>query len=174
MKTVYIPKGETVTYDTLTTEHLVVDGRLNVTDGIKARTITGNGVVDADTVAADSIHLSDLEATSVICERLIAKRVETTELYAAESATVTCFLSASYVNTGRLAVALNEIGEVKAAEVINLPARKRSLLRFLLESALRSFLVRLFAPTDCDDAEDAEYRSLWEVEEDRDDRDDAA
>ena len=28
MKTVYIPKGETVNYDSLETEHLVVDGCL--------------------------------------------------------------------------------------------------------------------------------------------------
>ena len=39
MKTVYIPKGETVRYESLTTEHLVVHGCLEVTRGIKARTI---------------------------------------------------------------------------------------------------------------------------------------
>ena len=37
MKTVYIPKGETVHYESLTTEHLVVHGRLHVTYGIKAQ-----------------------------------------------------------------------------------------------------------------------------------------
>ena len=30
MKTVYIPKGETVHYESLATEHLVVHGRLRV------------------------------------------------------------------------------------------------------------------------------------------------
>ena len=36
MKTVYIPKGETVHYESLATEHLVVHGRLHVTYGVKA------------------------------------------------------------------------------------------------------------------------------------------
>ena len=43
MKTVYIPKGETVRYESLMTEHLVVHGCLQVSNGIKARTITGQG-----------------------------------------------------------------------------------------------------------------------------------
>ena len=46
MKTVYIPKGETVHYESLTTEHLVVHGRLHVTYGVKAQSITGSGVID--------------------------------------------------------------------------------------------------------------------------------
>ena len=33
MKTVYIPKGETVRYESLTTEHLVVHGCLENVDG---------------------------------------------------------------------------------------------------------------------------------------------
>ena len=45
MKTVYIPKGETVHYESLTTEHLVVHGRLHVTYGVKAQSITGCSVV---------------------------------------------------------------------------------------------------------------------------------
>ena len=46
MKTVYIPKGETVHYESLVTEHLVVHGHLHVTYGIKAKTITGKGVIN--------------------------------------------------------------------------------------------------------------------------------
>ena len=43
MKTVYIPKGETVSYETLETERLVVKGCLKVAYGIKAKTISGSG-----------------------------------------------------------------------------------------------------------------------------------
>ena len=50
MKTVYIPKGETVHYESLTTEHLVVHGRLHVTYGVKAQSITGSGVIDAGSI----------------------------------------------------------------------------------------------------------------------------
>ena len=53
MKTVYIPKGETVSYETLETDRLVVEGCLKVVYGIKARTISGGGMITASTVSAD-------------------------------------------------------------------------------------------------------------------------
>ena len=145
MKTVYIPKGETVCYDTLETDRLVVKGCLKVTYGIKARTISGGGMITAGTVSADDIRVDDLEAASVTCQRLIAKRVQTPELFAFESAAVSCFLSSAFVATGKLTVALSEIDEVKADEVIHLKPRKRSLFRLLLVSALRSFWTSLTA-----------------------------
>lgn len=145
MKTVYIPKGETVNYETLETDRLVVKGCLKVTYGIKAKTISGNGVITAGTVSADDIRVDDLEAASVTCQRLIAKRVQTPELFAFESAAVSCFLSSAYVVTGKLTVALSEIDEVQADEVIHLKPRKRSLFRLLLASALRSFWSSLTA-----------------------------
>ena len=145
MKTVYIPKGETVRYETLATDRLVVKGCLKVAYGIKAKTISGNGIIMAGTVSADDIRVDDLEAASVTCQRLIAKRVQTPELFAFESAAVSCFLSSAFVATGKLTVALSEIDEVKADEVIHLKPRKRSLFRLLLVSALRSFWTSLTA-----------------------------
>lgn len=61
------------------------------------------------------------------------------EVFASESAAVSSFLSAAYVETGRLTVALSEIDEVNAQEVINLTPKKRTLLGTLLASLLRSF-----------------------------------
>ena len=145
MKTVYIPKGETVRYETLATDRLVVKGCLKVTYGIKAKTISGGGMITAGTVSADDIRVNDLEAASVTCQRLIAKRVQTPELFAFESAAVSCFLSSAFVATGKLTVALSEIDEVKTDEVIHLKPRKRSLFRLLLVSALRSFWTSLTA-----------------------------
>ena len=52
MKTVYIPKGETVRYETLETDRLVVKGCLKVTYGIKAKTISGGGMITAGTMSA--------------------------------------------------------------------------------------------------------------------------
>ena len=124
MKTVYIPKGETVSYETLETDRLVVEGCLKVVYGIKARTISGGGMITASTVSADDIRVDDLEAASVTCQRLIAKRVQTPELFAFESAAVSCFLSSAYVAAGKLTVALSEIDEVNADEVIHLKPRK--------------------------------------------------
>ena len=76
MKTVYIPKGETVHYESLATEHLVVHGRLHVTYGVKAQSITGSGVIDAGSINADTVCIDDVESGTVICKRLIAKRVQ--------------------------------------------------------------------------------------------------
>ena len=104
MKTVYIPKGETVHYESLATEHLVVHGRLRVTYGVKAQSITGSGVIDAGSINADTVCIDDVESGTVICKRLIAKRVQAPEVFASESAAVSCFLSAAYVETGKLTV----------------------------------------------------------------------
>ena len=121
MKTVYIPKGETVRYESLMTEHLVVHGCLEVTRGIKARTIAGQGTINAGSIDADVIRVDDVEAGSIVCKRLLAKRVE----------------------TGRLTVTLSEIDEVKAEEVVNLTPKKRTLFGTLLASLLRSFWTAL-------------------------------
>lgn len=146
MKTVYIPKGEVVTYEALATDRLVVKGCLKVTNGIKARTISGDGVICSGTVEADSIRIGSLEAAAVICKRLLAKRVQAPEMFASESAAVSCFLSAAYVETGRLTVAISEISRVKADQVINLTGKKRTLFGTLLASALRVLWVRLTTP----------------------------
>ena len=146
MKTVYIPKGETVRYESLTTEHLVVHGCLEVTRGIKARTIAGSGTVRAGAVNADVIRVDDMEAGSIVCKRLLAKRVQSPEVFASESAAVSCFLSAAYVETGRLTVTLSEIDEVKAEEVVNLTPKKRTLFGTLFASLLRSIWTVLTVP----------------------------
>ena len=116
MKTVYIPKGETVHYESLATEHLVVHGRLHVTYGVKAQSITGSGVIDAGSINADTVCIDDVESGTVICKRLIAKRVQAPEVFASESAAVSCFLSAAYVETGKLTAAISEVDEVVAQE----------------------------------------------------------
>ena len=165
MKTVYIPKGETVRYETLETDRLVVKGCLKVTYGIKAKTISGGGMITAGTVSADDIRVNDLEAASVTCQRLIAKRVQTPELFAFESAAVSCFLSSAFVATGKLTVALSEIDEVKADEVIHLKPKKRSLFRLLLASALRSFWTSLTARPVKDEVMDADFEPVKKDEE---------
>lgn len=166
MKTVYIPKGETVHYESLATEHLVVHGRLHVTYGIKAQSITGSGVIDAGSIHADTVCVDDVEGGTVICKRLIAKRVQAPEVFASESAAVSCFLSSAYVETGNLTVAISEVDEVVVQEVVNLTPKKRSLFGTLLASMLRSIWTALtvtgqqaevldaaFTPVQEDDAE---------------------
>lgn len=147
MKTIYIPKGETVCYENLITGRIVVKGCLKVLGDIKAKSISGDGVIYAGSVSADDIRVDDLETSSVTCRRLLAKRVQTPQLIASESAAVSCYLAASYVETGKLTVAASEICETKADEIIHLTPGKRSLFRLLLASALRSLWTQLTAPT---------------------------
>lgn len=162
MKTIYIPKGETVSYENLVTDRIVVKGCLKVLDGIKAKTISGNGMIYAGSISADDIRVDDLETVSVTCKRLIAKRVQTPQLIASESAAVSCYLAASYVETGKLTVAASEICEAKAEEIIHLTPKKRTLFGLLLASALRSLWARLTAPAAQNDPVDAEWQPVAE------------
>ncbi len=136
MKTIYIPKGETGAYESVVTENLIVEGCLNGTYGVKAKRIACDGVIHAGTIAADTIRASDLECASIMCEKLLARRVSSAEVFASDCAAVSCFLSAAYVETGRLTVCISEIDEVKAEQVVNLKPKKRGLLRLLLASPL--------------------------------------
>lgn len=172
MKTVYIPKGETVTYESLTTERLVVEGCLKTAYGVKARTISGNGVISAESIAADVIRARELEANTIICKRLIAQRVEAPEVFASESAVVSCYLSAAYVDAGMVTVALSEVDTMNARQVINLAPKKRGLLATLVLSALRAFWVRLTAPAT--PVMDAEYEPIADDDETEPDAEAAA
>lgn len=158
MKTIYIPKGEVVHYETLSTEHLIVEGTLEVTRGIHARKIDGAGIIHAGTVKAESIRIRCLETSLTICRCLIASVVECPEVYASDSAVVSCFFSAAYVETGRLTSSISEIDEVKAQQIINLPTRQRSLLGTLLASWWRALWLSLFAYPVRSNVVDAPYR----------------
>lgn len=160
MKTVYIPKGETVSYESLVTDRLVVKGCLKATYGVKARVICGNGVICAGAVEGDDVRIDSVEAASVICKRLLAKRVQAPEVFASDWAVVSCFISSAYVETGRLTVAINEIDEIKADEVINLRPKKRGMFHTLLASALRAFWVSLTTPKAVEEPVDADYEPL--------------
>ena len=139
MKQIYIPQGESRTFEQIVTETLVVEGHLNVIGSIKANSVSGNGVITAAEISADSIAIGDLETTTVVCRRLLAKRVRAAQIFASDWATISQFLFSAYVETGKLTMALSEVDEVKAAEVIALKPGKRGMFLTLLLSVLRSF-----------------------------------
>ena len=146
MKTIYIPKGETVQYERLATDRLVVRGCLRVEDSLRAKTICGDGVIHAGSVQADVIRADEVESAEVICKRLIAKRVQTPTLVASICAVVSCFLSATHVKAGKLTVASSEIDQLEAGEVVNLSPKKRGMLGTLLAAWLYAFWGTLTAP----------------------------
>ena len=165
MKTVYIPKGETVHYETLMTDRLVVKGCLDVVGDVCAKSISGSGVIHAGSIRADTIRADELEAANIVCKRLLAKRVEAPEITASDCMAVSCFLSAAYVETGKLTAAVSEISEIKAEEIVNLTPKKRGLLGTLLASALRSFWVSLTTPVKKEAAPPAELAEEPSVED---------
>ncbi len=161
MKTVYIPAGETVKYESLVTENLVVDGCLKVVYGVKAKSISGKGVISAGTVYADDISIGEIESAAVVCVRAAAKRIDAPEVYASESLAVSCFLSAAYVETGKLTVALSDVDEAKAEEIIHLPRVHASLLGMLIASFFRSLRAKLFAKPAEGEVLDADFEPFY-------------
>lgn len=164
MKTIYIPKGETVCYNNLVTERIVVKGCLRVLGSIHAKSISGGGVIHAGSVFADDIRADSVEALSVTCQRLIAKCVQTPRLVASESAAVSCYLDSACVETGKLSVTASNVSEVKAEEIIHLTPKKRSLFRLLLVSALRSFWISRTTSAAKGDVMDSEFTSMGSVQ----------
>ena len=136
MKTVCIPKGKTAVYDSLETDRLIVNGCLRVARDLKAKTISGSGVILAGTISADDIRVRKLEAASVYCLRLSAKWVQAEEVLASESAFVSCYLRADYASSAQLTVGLHEVGLIEAIEVINLPPKKVHPFWMLLATLL--------------------------------------
>lgn len=165
MKTVYIPKGKSVRYECLEAEHLVVNGSLKVARAIRVRHISGKGSIEAKHVSADTICIHDLDAVDVICEKLIAKRVWTSGLTVSQNAVVSCSLTANYVKAAKLTVALSDVADMLAKEVINLPVKKRGMLGTLLVSALRSLWLSLTVRAERSIPVDAEYTQVNEETE---------
>ena len=145
MKTVYIPAGEAYHYETLVTDNVIIHGYLNVTNGLKAKHISGKGFLLAGEVSADTVDINELECGTVICRRLLAQRVSCNEAMISESAAVSRFFSANYVKAPSLTVAVSEIGEAEADEIIYLTPKTRGMLLTLLLSKLRIFWLRLTA-----------------------------
>ena len=129
MKTVYIPAGATYNYETLVTDDVIVHGHLHVTNGLKAKHISGRGFITAGEVSADIVDVTELECGTVICRRLLAQRVSVNEAMISESAAVSRFFSANYVKALSLTVAVSEIGEADAEEIANNPRSASVRLR---------------------------------------------
>lgn len=162
MKTVYIPQGESRTYENLVTDLVVVHGYLHITHNLKAKKIIGKGAIDASDVSADIVSIDDLECTRVTCGKLMAKRVNSAEVFASDSATVSCFLGSAYVRTGKLTTTISEIDVVDAEEIVNLRPHKYGMLFTLLASALRSLWARMTGFDWSGEAMDAEFEVIRE------------
>lgn len=143
MKNLYIPKGKTLHYEALSCQNIVNDGTLKVDGTIHARSISGKGVVEAGTVSARSVAAVDLECASVIGETLAAERVCAAEVILSNSATVSCYLEAEYVEAPKLTMARHSIGKLKADDVTILPRKGRGIVRTLAAGFFRRLWLSL-------------------------------
>lgn len=150
MKKLYIPKGETRRYESVESGNIVVEGCLKVDGTVKARHISGHGVIEAGALSAHTVTAMDVEAAHIVAETLTAERVCAVEVHISGAAAVSCRLEAQLVEAGKLTVAGCEIGELRCDDVVNLPAKHRSLLGTLLASFFRTLWCSWFcrAPED--------------------------
>lgn len=155
MKKLYIPKGETRHYESVESGNIVVEGCLKVDGTVKARHISGHGVIAAGAVSARTVTAMDLEAAHIVAEKLAAERVCAVEVHVSGPAAVSCRLEAQLVEAGKLTVAGCEIGELRCDDVVNLPEKPRSLLGTLLASFLRGLWCSWFCRAPGDGKEQA-------------------
>ena len=143
MKNLYIPKGKTLNYESLTCQDIVNDGTLIVEGRIHARHISGQGVVNAGAISCRSLSASDINAAYITTGKLAAERVCASEVKVSGAAVVSCCLEAAYVTTPKLTVALCEIGEMDVKDVVNLTDKRRSILGAILAGFLRRLWLSL-------------------------------
>ena len=166
MKTIYIPKGGTVRYESLYADRIVVDGCLRVEHGLDAKIISGKGIIHAGKVTGNTIRTGTLDACCVMCKRLLAERVDAPEVFASESVTVSCVLSACMVETPKLTVAVYEVEELKVKELVKVSAKRWSLFGILLYTTLQSLWFALQAAMTRGEAIDADYAPVQPAEKD--------
>ena len=143
MKNLYIPKGKTLRYEALACRNIVNDGVLIVESKIQARHISGKGVINAGSIACRSLSATDIDAAYITTGKLAAERVCASEVKVSGAAVVSCCLEAAYVVTPKLTVALSEVGEMDAQEVVNLPNKRRGILAALFAGFCRRLWMSL-------------------------------
>lgn len=137
MKNLYIPKGKSLHYEFLECQNIVNDGSLIVDNTIKARNVSGKGIVEANVISARHVGAMDIECTTLNAETLNAERVCAAEVILSGPAVVSCYLEAEYVETPKLTVAKSQVSTLKAGDVINLPEKKRGIVRSLMTGFFR-------------------------------------
>ena len=144
MRKIFIPHGETITHDCLYTDRIILNGVLRISGKLSAKTIVGNGVIEAGEIVCD-----DLRADQVTADCITAKRIATNKLFvkyecrATDAVAVKDYATAKYLSTGTLSVTLSDIPACDADKVIIIK-KKSSLVGLLWASWWRSLYLSLF------------------------------
>ena len=99
MKTLYVPKGKTLHYERLECQTIIADGTLVVDGAVRAKRITGKGLLDAGSVYSPAVSVRDLDTVKVVCDLLAAEYVQAVEVIVSSSAVVSRYLEAENVTT---------------------------------------------------------------------------
>ena len=142
MKKLYIPKGETLELSHLHTELIVVKGTLKVHSKLTAKSIQGDGVIEAaeiicDTIVADTVIAEITTAEKIAVKKLLVQDCRASEILATD------FIESLMVQANRISMTLSSIEVCEADEIINLPQKKRGMIGMLLVSWWRSLLLPL-------------------------------
>jgi hypothetical protein len=144
MKKVFIPSGETVMYNSLNTDKIVVKGTLRVRGKLMAKEIIGGGTVEAAEIVCDDLRVSCATADFITAKRIAADKLFIRfECRASEQLAVRDYLNAGYVSTGTLTVTLSDVGSCDADKVI-MVRRRGSLLGLLWASWWRGLFLDMF------------------------------
>lgn len=164
MKALYIPKGKTLRYESLSCHDIVNDGVLEVDGALQARNITGKGMLKAGTVSASFVSALSVDASGIVVESLAAERVCAVSVRASSSVLASCCLEAEYVETPKLIAAQSETGRLHIKEMVSLPDRRRTILAALAAGFFRRLWLGVLHRL----PRDAAYTPALEAEEDAD------
>lgn len=137
MKTLYVPKGKTLHYERLECQTIIADGTLVVDGAVRAKHITGKGLLDAGSVYSPTVSVRDLDTVKVVCDLLAAEYARAVEVIVSSSAVVSRYLEAEYVEAKKLTVNKHQISELRVGEFTYLPEKKRSVIGALLSGFFR-------------------------------------
>lgn len=137
MKTLYVPKGKTLHYERLECQTIIADGTLVVDGAVRAKRITGKGLLDAGSVYSPAVSVRDLDTVKVVCDLLAAEYVQAVEVIVSCSAVVSRYLEAEYVEARKLTVSKHQISELRVEEFTYLPEKKRGVIGALLSGFFR-------------------------------------
>ena len=119
MKTLYVPKGKTLHYERLECQTIIADGTLVVDGAVRAKRITGKGLLDAGSVYSPAVSVRDLDTVKVVCDLLAAEYVRAVEVIVSSSAVVSRYLEAEYVEARKLTVSKHQISELRVEEYLS-------------------------------------------------------
>lgn len=131
MKKVYVPKGETVQFNELSTETVIVNGHLKVLGKLTAKRIQGKGTVEAIHVVSDTIAVDTLTVGHVTAQKIAVKKLLLASDCRAHEIVVTDFIEANHVQAHKLSMTLSSIEVCEADEIITLPQKRHGMLGML-------------------------------------------